>query len=242
MITAATETERPSPCCNLCGNASFTDMPGRPSVRCASCGSLERTRVTALHLDRRIRPPAGARILHFAPERGLAAKLRAMGGENYRALDIAPGNYPGQNVETFDLCRDVFELPRDTYDIIVHNHVLEHIECNYSAVLVRLTRSLTAGGTMLFSTPILDGDFSDSLSDAPIEAKRERFGPMLHVRQFGRGFLPQTLGMIFDIRTTYDLEACFPASVLEQANIPRHHWHKYSGASVFCVGRQDLRL
>lgn len=228
--------------CNICGCGSFVDMPGRPKVRCEACGSLERTRITALHLDRRIVPPQGAKILHFAPERGLAAKLRALGGDNYRALDIAPENYPGQNVERFDLCRDVFELPRGHFDLIVHNHVLEHIECNYSAVLVRLANALTATGTMLFSTPILDGDFSDVLTEAPAEDKRVRFGPMLHVRQFGRPFVAQTLGMLFDISAGYDLEAHFSASVLQEANIPPHHWHKFSGASVFCVRRRDLRV
>ncbi len=127
--------------CNICGGTALTDMPKRPGVRCADCGSLERTRVAALHIVEHIRPPSGSHILHFAPERGLGVLLREIGGPNYRSADIDPSRYPGLDVERFDLCEDVFDLPLGRYDLIVHNHVLEHVECNYSAVLMRLARS-----------------------------------------------------------------------------------------------------
>lgn len=216
-------------------------MPKRPSVRCAGCGSLERTRVAALHLHQ-IAPGQGARILHFAPERGLSAWLQQVGGSHYRGLDIDPGRYPGLPVERFDLCRDVFGLPQASQDLIIHNHVLEHIECNYSVVLVRLAQALRDGGTMLFSMPILPGAFSDELIDGTIEQKRERFGHMIHVRRFGAAFLQQTIGMIFNIPDRYDLTRHFPEAVLAEANIPAHHWRAYTGASVFRVTKDDLRL
>jgi hypothetical protein len=228
--------------CNICGGTTFLDMPKRPAVRCADCGSLERTRVAALHLARYVALPPGARILHFAPERGLSRMLRGVGGANYRAVDIDPERYPGVGVERFDLCRDIFGLPRDAYDLIVHNHVLEHIECNYTIVLLRLTQALTAAGTMLFSVPILPGHFSDELIDLPLEAKRAHFGDMLHVRRFGTDFIQQTLGMIFPIPARYDLLASFSQSELEEANIPAHHWTQLTGASIFRVQRADLRV
>lgn len=226
--------------CNICGGTSFLDMPKRPRVRCADCGSLERTRVAALHISHYIKPQRGARILHFAPERGLAKMLRALVGPNYRALDIMPEKYPDLEVERFDLCRDVFDLARDSYDLIVHNHVLEHIECNYTIVLLRIAQALTRTGTMLFSVPILPGHFSDELANLPAEQKRERFGPMLHVRRFGVEFLQQTLGMIFRVPERYDLRAWFAETELVEANIPAHHWAKFTGASVFRLGRKDL--
>ena len=177
--------------CNICGGTDFTDMPKRPKVRCADCGSLERTRLTALYVGRHVDLPPDAHILHFAPERGLAAMLGELGGMNYRALDIDPARYPGLVVERFDLCRDVYNLPLNTFDLIVHNHVLEHVECNYSAVLIRLARSLAETGTMLFSVPIVPGEFRDELIDASWEQKQVRFGPMVHVRRFGTDFLQQ---------------------------------------------------
>ena len=175
--------------CNICGGTAFSDMPGRPLARCVSCGGLERARVAALHIEHKLALKPDARILHFAPERGLSALLRRIGGENYRPCDIDPSKYPGLGVEPFDLCKDVFGLPSGHYDLIVHNHVMEHIECNYTVVLQALARALAPSGTMLFSLPIIDGPFRDELIAGTVEEKAAHFGPMLHVRQMGRAFL-----------------------------------------------------
>lgn len=227
--------------CNICGGTAFTDMPKRPAVRCADCGSLERTRVAALHITEELRLASGSPILHFAPERGLSVLLREIGGPNYRAVDIDPARYPGLGVERFDLCEDVFDLPRDRYELIVHNHVLEHVEGNYSAILLRLARSLTETGTMLFSVPILPGGFTDELMVGTTDDKLRRFGPSLHVRRFGTETLQRTLGMLFPIPESYDLRDVFPESVLTKCNIPPHHWTNFSGATVFRLRKQDLR-
>lgn len=228
--------------CNICGGTAFTDMPKRPKVRCASCGSLERTRVAALEITRRVKPAPGARILHFAPERGLSALLRGIGGAQYRAVDLDPSRYPGLPVEHFDLTRDIFDLAPGSFDLIVHNHVLEHVEANYTIVLLRLARALSDEGAMVFSIPILPGGFSDELIKAPLAEKLERFGPMLHVRRFGTDMLQQTLGMIFPVPDRYDLAARFDPADLVEANIPPHHWSAYTGASIFTVRRRDLRV
>jgi hypothetical protein len=227
--------------CNICGGTAFTDMPTRPPVRCADCGSLERTRVAALHIAKLLKPQSGSRILHFAPERGLGILLREIGGPNYRAVDIAPARYPGLGVERFDLTEDVFDLPRDHYDLIVHNHVLEHVEANYSAILLRLARSLSDTGSMLFSVPILPGDFTDELLIGSLEDKLRRFGPSLHVRRFSVETLQKTLGMLFPIADSYDLRDRFDEATLTACNIPPHHWTNYTGATVFSLRKQDLR-
>ncbi len=227
--------------CNICGGTEFSDMPKRPRVRCTDCGSLERTRVAAMHIGRTFDLPPDAHILHFAPERGLSVMLRELGGDNYRAVDVDPSRYPGLDVEAFDLCRDVFGLPLDHYDLIVHNHVLEHIECNYTVVLIRLVKALKPSGTMLFSMPILPGEFRDELIEAPLPEKLNRFGPMVHVRRFGTDVLQKTLGMILRIPERYDLRDLFSETDLMEANIPRHHWSAFTGATIFRVGRADLR-
>lgn len=227
--------------CNICGGTAFSDMPGRPLARCTSCGGLERARVAALHIRHKLNLAQGSHILHLAPERGLSALLRGIGGENYRACDIDPAKYPGLGVEPFDLCRDVFGLPRNHYDLIVHNHVMEHIECNYTMVLLRLARALVPTGTMLFSLPIIDAPFRDELIAGSLADKTAYFGPMIHVRQMGRDFLQQTLGMIFDLPERYDLLANFSEKQLTDANIPARHWGKYTGASVMRVTRANLR-
>ena len=227
--------------CNICGCSRFTDMPKRPAVRCADCGSLERTRVTALHVAQDLKLASGAQILHFAPERGLSLMLREIGGPNYHAVDIDPDRYPGLDVTRFDLVEDVFDLPHDRYDLIVHNHVLEHVEANYSAVLMRLARALTDTGIMLFSVPILPGDFTDELIVGTLDDKLRRFGPSLHVRRFSADTLQRTLGMLFPIPDAHDLRDRFDEALLTACNIPPHHWTNFTGATVFRVRKQDLR-
>ena len=227
--------------CNICGGTAFTDMPKRPAVRCTDCGSLERTRVAALHIAEDLRPASGSHILHFAPERGLSVLLREIGGPNYRAVDIDPPRYPGLGVERFDLCEDVYDLPLDRYDLIVHNHVLEHLEGNYSAILLRLARSLSDTGTMLFSVPILPGGFTDELMVGTLDDKLQRFGPSLHVRRFGTETLQRTLGMLFPIPDSHDLRDSFDEALLARCNIPPHHWTNFTGATVFRLRKQDLR-
>ena len=64
---------------------------------------------------------------------------------------------------------------------------------------------------------------------------------MLHVRRFGTDHLQQTLGMIFDLPAVYDLRETFSEDDLVDANIPRHHWSNFTGATVFRVRRDDLR-
>lgn len=229
--------------CNICGGHDFLDLPDRPNVRCAACGSLERARVCALHITRRLQPGPGAKVLHFAPERGLQTLLRStVGVANYRALDVAPDNYPGLDVKSFDLCQDVFELEERSTDLIVMNHVLEHIECSYAAVLVRLARALTDNGALLFSVPIGGDDFWDHIVTGTADEKAARFGAFRHYRHFGRAFIGQTLGMLFDLPPQYDLTRTFTEQELVSANIRPHHWRKYTGASVFVIRRADLRV
>ncbi|CAH1664061.1 class I SAM-dependent methyltransferase [Chelatococcus asaccharovorans] len=228
--------------CNICGGTAFLDMPKRPLARCADCGSLERTRMAALHI-KALGLADGAHILHFAPERGLARLLQGIGGENYRAVDIAPEAYAdvGVPVGAFDLCRDGFHLKPATFDLIVHNHVLEHIACNYTVVLTQLARSLKPDGVMLFSVPIVGDDYWEEMT-RPETINPERFGDYGHRRHFGRAFIADTLGMLFHLDTTYDATRNFPADVLRDANIPERLWHGFSGASIFAVRRGDLRI
>ena len=119
--------------------------------------------------------------------------------------------------------------------------MLEHVEANYSAVLLRLARSLGEGGTMLFSVPILPGDFTDELVVGSHDDKLRRFGPSLHVRRFSADTLGRTLGMLFPIPDTYDLRERFDEELLTECNIPPHHWTNFSGATVFRLRKQDLR-
>lgn len=229
--------------CNVCGNDQFIEMNGRAAVRCTSCSSFERTRVIKLLLDRLGLPKKGMRVLHLAPELGLARYIRGVvGEENYDARDIDLERYQNVKVTYFDLVKDVHTLPTGHFDLIIHSHVMEHLPCNVTAVLWHLHRALSETGTHVFAFPILDGHYEESLFPLSDAERHQRFGQFDHVRRFGNRDLQQSLGMLFRLPETYDLTALFSKDMLVQANIPESAWRGYNVHSVFALQKGDLLL
>jgi hypothetical protein len=227
--------------CNYCGGHEFIDMNGRPAVRCAGCGSLERTRTVKLLIDHFGLAKAGTRVLHFAPEKSLSKFLIQTVGENYYdARDISPDIYKHTNVRRFDLTEEVHTLPANQYDLILHNHVLEHLACNITAVLFHLHRSLRAGGTHLFSVPIFSEYYSENIGPLNEAERIRRFGQHDHVRAFGATDLQKTIGMIFRIPDGWNLTTIIPAETFDLYNVPRHMLNGFHQHGIFMLKKQDL--
>lgn len=219
--------------CNLCGSIEFGDSPRTPGSKCAGCGSLERGRWCWLHLER-IGVKSGARVAHFAPDRGLAERLLAICGDGYEAYDIAPEAYHHVPTRRFNLCRDRLEI--GAYDFVIHNHVLEHVRCNWAAVLIGLHRALKPTGYHLFSVPFNAGRYSEDMTAHP-EERLARFGQKGHVRNFGTKDAVDTLGMIFPSLST----GGFDKDALAAVNI-RKRPGALTGASVFCIPASGISL
>ena len=175
--------------CPICGCTELVEANGRPAALCKGCGAYERTRLMWLVLDQLLEPRDRRDILHFAPERGLAARLSSLGGDGYRALDFEPAGFRIKDVEVerFDLCSDTRGLAGESVDLIVHSHVLEHVPCAVGAVVRNLNAALRPGGYHVFSVPIIGTSFEEDLGDGVSdEERRRRFGQEDHVRRFGR--------------------------------------------------------
>lgn len=228
--------------CNVCGGSRFSDMNGRKNVRCAECSSLERSRVIALFLDKHkvVRP--GARVMHLAPERGIAAKIREVPGVLYEAYDIDPNLYKFMRVEKLDLVDGAEKLPSNHYDLIIHSHVVEHVPCNITAVFYHLHRSLKDTGLHIFSLPIYGDSYDECLGKIPEAERVRRFGQNDHVRRFSPGDLQNTLGMIFQLTPAYDLGEQFSIETLDRHNIPTTVRKGFNSNSVFCMQKGDLKL
>ncbi len=234
--------------CNICGGENFEPFRNRGNIRCTGCGSIERTRLLAMFLDKFATLRPGMRVLHFAPERQLFKKIGDIVGEGYHVRDIDVARYsklkiPGVQVERFDLCNDLDSLPADYYDLIIHNHVMEHVPCNVTAVLWHLHRSLSENGLHMFSVP-MSSYYEESLAPMAPEQRDEKFKHPEHMRIFGMKDLQKTIGMIFDIEdqiknTPRDY---FGDKALEDNNIPESRRKKFDGASVFVLGKGDLKL
>ena len=228
--------------CNICGCSEFVDVRDRKDAMCKQCKSYERTRVAFLFLKKRVRLHSDSRVLHIAPEKGLYDYFRSRCGRNYRPVDLHPKVYPGMEVEKFDLCSGVFDLDHNAYDLVIHNHVMEHIPCNVWAVLLRLTMALKDDGIHMFSVPILKGGYEEDLSKITHDERVRRFAQLDHVRRFGVESINLSIGMLFKIPSSYDLLQTFTAEELIRASIPRRSWRDFSSDTIFSFSKADLRI
>jgi SAM-dependent methyltransferase len=229
------------PACPICGGDAFSDFNGRRGVQCDRCGSLERGRYQWLVFHKRITLRPGAVIGHFAPERFFMDHFAERKDVVYRAFDKYPEHYRHDRVEVreLDLCTDIQSLPSAAFDLLLHNHVLEHLPCAVEPVLLHMKRLLKPGGVMLFSVPI-DGEFSSEGIDPPRtdeeRSMRQRQGD--HLRIFGKRDFPGTLARILGSDCLVRQQDLFTEDDLRAANIPLVRKGEPTGKSAFLYTKQ----
>jgi phosphoglycolate phosphatase len=232
------------PECNICGSTDIRPGGARGLPVCHGCSAHPVTRVMWLTLIARNLLAPGKRVLHIAPERALAPRLRAILGDNYEPVDIDPAAYahvPG--VRKMDLCADAPKLPSKAYDLILHSHVMEHVQCNVTAVLAHLHRALREDGFQVCCIPFRREQHSaEDLGPLSAEEAERRFGQDDHVRTFGALDVPQTLGMIFALPDRYDLADQFGPDLLDRHAIPDIARTGWTAHSVLALGKSDLLL
>jgi SAM-dependent methyltransferase len=171
--------------CPICGyNGVFISVghPKRWDARCPNCGSRERHRLLHLWITEGGGDKlAGKRILHFAPEK--AFMRRMAGNDRYETADRVQRGVT-HRVDIVDT-----QLPGGTYDVVIANHVLEHIPDDRRAMR-EILRLLTLGGVALLTVPI-NATSATTYEDPAIGGKAERwahFGAHDHVRFYGLDF------------------------------------------------------
>lgn len=227
--------------CPVCAGTELADFRRRARSRCAGCGALERTRVIWMALGATGLLRDGVRIAHFAPELCLVERLAPRHGALYRPFDIDPGRYanPHCRVEPMDLCTGLAGLPEDSFDLILHNHVLEHVPCRVETVLAGLDRILAPGGTHLFSVPFDGARTREDLNRALTGPERERlFLQHDHMRMFGREDFPALLRRLWGSeRVMLDLAAYFTVDDLAAAAIRPKLLSQIRGSTMFARQR-----
>ena len=155
-----------------------------PNIICPICGSLERTRLVYLYLLHRtdaFQKPQ--KILHFAPEKAIEDRLRRLPGVDYLSADLYADNAMIK-VDIIDI-----PFPNNSFDVIICNHVLEHVADDRKAMR-ELYRTLKPGGWAILQVPISFA-LKDTYEDFSItsEAGREQaFGQSDHVRIYARDY------------------------------------------------------
>lgn len=156
----------------------------RENVLSPSTLSLERHRLLWLYLKNETDFfTAPKKFLHVAPEQAFYKRFRKQKNLDYTTTDLYS---PLADVKA-DICDLPFE--DNSYDIILCNHVLEHIPDDTKA-MQELYRVLKPGGMGIFQIP-QDLSREKTFEDDSITDPKERariFGQYDHVRVYGRDY------------------------------------------------------
>ena len=167
----------------------------RNNVLSPSTLSLERHRLLWLYLKNETDFfSARKTVLHFAPEQAFYKLFRKQKNLDYTTTDLLS---PLADVKA-DICNLPF--PDNSYDIILCNHVLEHIPDDTKA-MKELYRVLKPGGMGIFQIP-QDLKRENTFEDDSITDQKERaqiFGQYDHVRIYGRDFFDKLRSIGFTV-------------------------------------------
>ena len=167
----------------------------RNNVLSPSTLSLERHRLLWLYLKNETDFFAKAqKVLHFAPEQAFYKRFKKMKHLDYVTTDL---NSPLADVKA-DICNLPFS--DNEFDVILCNHVLEHIPDDTKA-MKELYRVLKVGGMGIFQIP-QDLNRAITFEDNTITDKKERakiFGQYDHVRVYGRDYFNKLRAVGFKV-------------------------------------------
>ena len=156
----------------------------RKNALSPSTYSLERHRLLWLFLKTDTNFfSAEKKVLHFAPEQAFYKRFRDMENLDYTTTDLES---PMADVKA-DICQLPFES--NDFDVILCNHVLEHIPDDQRA-LKELFRVMKPGGMGIFQIP-LDINRKNTFEDKSITDPKKRakiFGQYDHVRIYGMDY------------------------------------------------------
>ena len=157
--------------------------------------SLERHRLLWLYLKNETNFfTANLKVLHFAPEQAFYKRFRKLSNLDYTTTDLES---PLADVKA-DICNLPFK--DDEFDVILCNHVLEHIPDDTKA-LKELLRLLKSGGWGIFQIP-QDLSREITFEDNTIIDKKERakiFGQYDHVRIYGKDYFNKLRSIGFKV-------------------------------------------
>ncbi len=163
---------------------------------CPWCGATDRERHLFLYFRASgfLADLAVREVLHFAPERRLSIVFARQKPRRYIQCDLYP-SVP--NVERVDML--AMPYPDRTFDLVIANHVLEHVADDQAAIR-EIARVLKPGGYAVLQTPfsaVLTNTWSDPGVDTDA-ARLQAFGQEDHVRLFGRDICQRfaTFGLV----------------------------------------------
>jgi SAM-dependent methyltransferase len=161
-----------------------------PHYRCPWCNSSDKERLVWKYLTTKTDVVTTKRplsVLHIAPEKNTQKKFRARPNITYIVGDMFSGasKYTSEHYGGA-IYLDITDMSRfkdGTFDVIICNHVLEHVIDDRRGMR-EIYRTLKSGGFAILQVPVsrnIESSIED-LSALTEEERTERFGQSDHVR------------------------------------------------------------
>jgi len=193
--------------CTVCKSSfkvfATAGLTKRENARCVNCGSLERHRLLSKYLfeELNILNKGKIRMLHFAPERFFFDVFSNHDNVEYYPCDLFPESYAFEGKSKV-LKVDITKIPFEDnfFDVILCNHVLEHIP-NDRLAMEELYRVMKNNGWGIFQVPL---DYSravtyEDFSITTPNARQKAFGQNDHVRWYGRDYTNRLMQVGFNV-------------------------------------------
>jgi len=183
---------------------------------CPYCQSTDRDRLVKLYLDHSFKLKDNIiSILHIAPEPALYKSLSKLKNINYiPAVKYHEGIYYPKDITLVDITDIHFES--EEFDLVICNHVLEHIEDDKLAIN-EIFRVLKKGGKAILQVPysnLLKETYEDA-NIKTVEQREKHFGQFDHVRLYGTDY-PDKLR-----HCGFDVDLFSPESVIDKNKIAK---------------------
>lgn len=138
------------------------------------------------------------KVLHIAPEQEFLRRFKKMPNLDYTSADLFS--------PIVDIKADVTALPfaDETYDVVICNHVLEHIIDDNKA-MQELYRVMKKGGWGIFQVPMKNSllkTYEDFSITDPQERQKE-FGQYDHVRWYGMDYFDRLKSVGFKVEPNF---------------------------------------
>lgn len=150
---------------------------------CMYCGSHDRERHLFMFFDKLMlwEKMRHWKILHFAPEGHLQIRINEQKPYEYVKADLYPSNLEIRKIDA-----TAIPFGDDMFDLLIANHILEHIPDYYKA-LSEFFRVIKPGGLAILQTPyskVLRNNFEDEGINSD-ELRLFFHGQEDHVKTFG---------------------------------------------------------
>jgi SAM-dependent methyltransferase len=161
----------------------------RKNCVCPRCFSTDRDRLIYLYLtketnifDKKIK------LLHVAPESSLRYIFRnSQNIDYYTGIKFHEGFYYSPDTSILDI--ENITYPDNEFDVIICNHVLEHVN-NDKIAMAELYRVLKPGGWAILQVPI-SNSLKETYENPEIidpEGREKHFGQFDHVRLYAKDY------------------------------------------------------